>query len=308
MAQPHICFILHGRRSPSHWPDRLLRQFSRRFVVQIHITTSGLRAEEVACLAVTQGCDFVIAVGGDGTVHEVVNGVMRAPAERRARVTLGVLPVGTGNDFARSLGMSASVSRLYRLIQRDSARWLDLGRIDTLGEAPWTRYFANIASLGVSSAVVERVARMPRWLPAGPAYGLGAVLSLLTWRPSRMQVTFDEGTVIEEPMVDLCLANGRYFGGGLGVAPEARQDDGLLDVVMIRNASVVAFLRFMPLMRQTRRIDDARVRYAKSRGVRVSSDPPGCPLEADGEQLGSAPVRVSVLPGALRWLGCESGR
>ncbi|TDR73591.1 diacylglycerol/lipid kinase family protein [Paludibacterium purpuratum] len=303
MAQPHICFILHGRRSPAHWPDRLLRQFSRGYAVHIHITSSGLRAEEVACQAVTQGCDFVVAVGGDGTVHEVVNGVMRAPAAQRERVTLGILPVGTGNDFARSIGMNASVSRLYRLIQSGSARRLDLGCIETLGSQPATRYFANIASLGISSAVVDRVARMPRWLPAGLAYGLGTVLSLLTWRPARLRLTFDEGNVREESMINLCLANGRYFGGGLGVAPRARLDDGLLEIVMIRNATVAAFLRLLPLLRQARPIDDARVCYAQSRGLRISTEPPGCPLEADGERIGREPVRVSVLPGALRWLG-----
>ncbi|BEV71970.1 diacylglycerol kinase family lipid kinase [Paludibacterium sp. THUN1379] len=302
MDQPHICFILHGRRSPAHLPDRLLRQFSRHFVVHIHITTSGLRAEEVACLAVTQGCHYVVAVGGDGTVHEMVNGVMRAPEALRQQVTLAILPFGTGNDFARSLGMNASVSRLYRLIRRDSTRRLDLGRIVMPTGEAGSRYFANIASLGISSAVVDRVARFPRWLPAGLAYGLGTMLALLTWRPARMRLVLADGSVHEEAMINLCLANGRYFGGGLGVAPTAQLDDGVLEVVMIRNASVAAFLRFMPVLHKAQRIDDPRVCYLQSSRVEVRTDPPGCPLEADGEKIGREPVTIDLLPGALCWV------
>lgn len=305
MAQAHICFILHGRRCPAHLPNRLLEHFSPAFEVSIHLTTSGQGAEEAACLAVEQGCDYLISVGGDGTIHEMVNGVMRADAARRARVTLGVLPYGTGNDFARTLGAANAVSGLARQIHEGRVRPLDLGRVRA-GADGAVRYFANIASLGISSAVVDRVARLPRWLPSSLAYAIGTLWSLARWRPARMRLDLEDGEVREETLINLCLANGRYFGGGLGVAPQARADDGWLELVMIRRASIGAFLRFLPALRRGRRIDDARVVYARCRGVRISTWPEGCPLEADGERIGHAPVQIDLLPGALRWLCATS--
>jgi len=121
-----------------------------------------------------------------------------------------------------------------------------------------------------------------------------------------MRLVADDGSIREETLINLCLANGRYFGGGLGVAPTACPDDGLLDVVLIRNASMGAFLRFLPALRHGRRIDDPRVLYTRCRSLQIDTLPPGCPLEADGERIGLAPVTVDLLPGALAWL-CADG-
>jgi diacylglycerol kinase (ATP) len=304
MAQPHICFILHGRRCPPHLPNRLFEQFSPAFEISIHITSSAVGAEDAACLAIEQGCNYLIAVGGDGTVHEVVNGVMRVDEARRGRVTLGILPYGTGNDFARTLGMTGSIAGLHRLIGERRVRRLDLGRLRQCNDDGTVRttYFANIASLGISATVVDRVAALPRWFPSALAYAVGIVWALLRWRPLRMRFAFDDGRTYEETLLNVCLANGRYFGGGLGVAPDARADDGQLDLVMIRRASVGAFLRFLPSLRRGRRIDDDRVVYARCRASTIDTLPPGCPLEADGEHVGCAPVTIDLLPAALAWL------
>ena len=303
MAQPLICFILHGRRCPGSLPDRLLESFAE-FQVEIHITSSSLGAEEVACLAVEQGCDYLIAVGGDGTVHEMVNGVMRATSSARGKVVLGVLTYGTGNDFARSLGVTHSIEALRALIVAGTTRRLDLGSLSCTGldRAPRRIYFTNIASLGISSAVVARVKSLPRWLPAPLAFSWATTLSLLSWRPRRMTLRLDGGAAQSEALIELCVANGRFFGGGLGIAPEARLDDGLLNVVMIRTASVSVFLRFMRALRQARKIDNPRIEYRVCRRVEIDTPPGDGLLEVDGELVGHASAQIELVPGALRWL------
>lgn len=303
MAHSRIRFILHGRRSPHHLPDRLLALFAG-YAVDIHITTSADGAAGAARRALEAGCDYLVAVGGDGTVHEMVNGVMAAPPAQRQRLVLGVLPYGTGNDFARTLGIGASPSGLARLIAQQRVRSLDLGRVTCIGDdgREHVRYFANIASLGASAAVVERVARLPRWLPSSLAYGVGIVSALATWRGSAMTVRQDDGETVCQPLVNLCLANGRYFGGGIGIAPQAEPDDGRFDTVCIHRAGVGAFLRFLPALRQGRRIDDARIAYGHCRRLSVVTEPAGCPVEADGERIGRAPATFELLPGALDWL------
>jgi diacylglycerol kinase (ATP) len=304
MAQARIGFILHGQRCPTHLPNRLLERFTPDFLVDIHITSSALGALEVATLAVEQGCDYLIAVGGDGTINEMVNGVMRAPSAQRKRVILGVLPCGTGNDFARSLASNTTLVELQRLVLQGDSRELDLGRLDYRdaqgGEQ--LRYFANIASLGISSSVVERVQQQPRWLPAAAAYALATIQTLLVLRPSRLRLQLDQRPVQSESLIQLSLANGRFFGGGLGIAPSARLDDGWLDVVMIRGASAWAFLRFLPALRQARLIQDARISYDRCHRIEISAQSGNCLLEADGEQISATAVVIDLIPAALRWL------
>ncbi|WP_293765100.1 diacylglycerol kinase family protein [uncultured Aquitalea sp.] len=298
MNHPRLAFILHGQRCPRSLPNRLLETFSREFRVDIHITTSGSSAEELALAAVTQGCDFLVAVGGDGTIHEVINGVMRAPEALRERVAVGALPYGTGNDFVRSLGVSDSVSQLYRLVTDRQVRRIDLGKLTRAdGTVMW---FGNIASVGISSAIVERVKRLPRWLPAAVAFYFSIIATLLSYRARKMRLTLDGVAQPEESCVSLCVANGRYFGSGLGIAPMARLDDGLLEVVMIRNANSWDFIRFLPTLRKAQPVLHPKVRYLSGKVVELEAG--ASAVEVDGELAGQAPVRIEVAASALRCL------
>ncbi|BBF86586.1 transcription regulator [Aquitalea magnusonii] len=301
MVQTRLVFILHGLRCPRSLPDRLLQRFAAHYQVDIHITTSAVSAEDMALQAVAQGCDYLIAVGGDGTIHEVINGVMRADAAARERVAVGALPFGTGNDFVRSLGVNDSLEQLEQLIASQRVRRIDLGRLSLRGEAgERVIWFGNIASLGISSAIVEQVRRLPGWLPASVAFYLSILLTLLRYRPRRMQLTLEGGEVISGDFLSLCVANGRYFGSGLGIAPMARLDDGLLEVVMIKRGGGLDFLRHLPSLRKAQPVLDERVRYLSVRSLRIEGQ--ACPLEVDGELAGYAPVHIEVLPQALRCL------
>ncbi len=285
-------------------PDDLLKVFANDFQVDIHITTSSVSAEEVAFQAVRDGCVYLIAAGGDGTIHEVVNGVMRCPAESRGHVAVGALPLGSGNDFVRSIGMTGGIRELRAMIRDEAVRAIDLGlAVVTEPDGGEKRvYFDNIASLGIGSAIVEKVNRRPSWLSASAAFH-GAILStLVTWRPQRMRVRVDGGEWIDGAFQAVCIANGRFFGSGLGVAPDARLDDGRFEVVLIRDAGARDFVRFLPQLKKSQRIASPKIEYLSGGLVEVAGVGGAPSIEADGEHLGRGAVRFSVVPAALRCL------
>jgi diacylglycerol kinase family enzyme len=139
-------------------------------------------------------------------------------------------------------------------------------------------------------------------MPAALAFSWGTVRALAAMRPRRMRFRTDSGEAFSGEFVEVCLANGRFFGGGLGIAPTALLDDGLLNLVMIRGASSRVFLRFLPALRRAKPIHDARIEYRCCRSVEIEALPQDTCLVADGELLDSVPCVIDVVPRALRWL------
>lgn len=300
MSPPsRIVFILHGRHCPQGLPEPLLAPLRADFDVDVLLTSSADSATRYARDAALSGARWVVAVGGDGTVHEVVNGLMSVPEAARQQVALAVLPTGTGNDFARSLGSGNSVPDLLALMAAGQVHALDLIRV-TLADGS-VRWCNNIGSIGITSDIVRRVKAMPARLPASLAFYSAVTTALLRWQPQAMQLTLD-GQRIDGRFTCVSAANGRFFGSGLGIAPEARLDDGLMEVVLIDNAGSLDFIRLLPQLRQARPLADPRVRYLRGRVLTVEGDAARCPLELDGELAGHAPVRFELVPAALRCL------
>ncbi|MEQ6291925.1 diacylglycerol kinase family protein [Vogesella sp. GCM10023246] len=296
---PRIVFIVHGRHNPQGLAEAQLAPLRGSFDIDVLLTSSADSATRFAREAALSGAHWVIAVGGDGTVHEVVNGLMSVPAARRDNVVLGVLPTGTGNDFARSLKSGDSLSRLLAMIAAGRVHALDLIRV-TLADGN-VRWCNNIGSIGISSDIVRRVKRLPSRLPASLAFYSAVSSALLAWQPQPMRLMLD-GEPITGRFTCVSAANGRYFGSGLGIAPDARCNDGLLDVVLIGNAGSLDFLRLLPQLRRAQRLDDPRIRYLRGRSLTVDGDARRCPLELDGELYGATPVRFDIEPAALNCL------
>lgn len=303
-----IVFIIHGRHCPDGLPQQLLQPFRDQFSVDVLLTTSASSATRLAREAALSSARWVIAVGGDGTVHEVVNGLMSVPAAQRQQLVLGVLPSGTGNDFVRTLGSGRHSDDLLALIAAGHAYPLDLIRVTTRGNdgQPQVRWCNNIASLGISSDIVRRVKRLPAWLPASAAFSSAVLAALLRFRPRPMRLTLD-GETIAGRFLCLSVANGRYFGSGLGIAPQARLDDGLFELVLIRDGNGLDFLRLLPQLRAAQPLRDPRVRYLRGRQLQVDGAAADCPLELDGELCGSAPVTFELVPAALQCLMLPPG-
>jgi len=234
---------------------------------------------------------LLVVVGGDGTVNEVVNGIAGTAAE------IAVLPCGTGQDFGRTHGTPARFDDAVQAALRGETRTIDLGRVQL--EDGTSRAFANVGSAGMSGAVARRANAMTKALGGRATFFYALTREFLAWQNTRVLVELDEGVRREGPMHDVIVANGRYHGGGMKLAPEARQDDGVFDVVLIGDVTKLDFLTTAPKLYSGRYLSHPKVELLRSSTVRIDADAP-LPLEVDGEPIGTTPARLEVLPSALR--------
>jgi YegS/Rv2252/BmrU family lipid kinase len=257
--------------------------------------------------AVAAGRRLVVAVGGDGTASEVIDGLLCGGFQEQ----FGFIPRGTGGDFRRSLGIPNDVPGAALLLAAAAARTIDLGRVEFTGNdgRPAVRHFANVASCGVSGVVAGNVNRSGKWLGGKLSFKLAAARSLAGWRDQRVRWRADGGPWVEQAVTALAVCNGRHFGGGMMVAPEARLDDGLLDVTVWHGLGLVDFVTKEPLLYDGRHVRLPNTRTLRARTVEV--EPLGAApvlLEVDGEQPGRLPARFTVLPGALSLRGASLAR
>jgi diacylglycerol kinase (ATP) len=232
---------------------------------------------------------LLVVVGGDGTVNEVVNGV--ADAE------IALLPAGTGQDFARTHGVPSRLDEAVRVALAGDTRTIDLGRVECEGGT--SRLFANVGSAGMSGAVARRANTMTKALGGRTTFFYALTREFLAWQNTHVAVDLDGGLRREGPMHDVIVANGRYHGGGMKLAPDARQDDGLFDVVLIGDVTKLDFLTTAPKLYSGRYLAHPKVELLRSPTVKVEAAEP-LPLEVDGEPIGTSPARFEVVPSALR--------
>jgi diacylglycerol kinase (ATP) len=266
------------------------------------VTSRRGHATELARRAVEQeGRTYLVAVGGDGTVHEVVNGLVDAGTGqlRGDDPVLGVVGNGSGCDLVRTFGLDRSPEVLARHLASDATMRIDLGRVrfvDRAG-APAAAVFANIAEAGFGGSVVSAAARLPRRL--GPSrYVVGIVAAWGRFRRVTTSVTVDGGERTD-PLCNVVVANGQFFGGGLLVAPRAMPTDGRFNV-QTWGGTPTDVLRAGRLLRTGRHLARPDVREWQSAEVTVDAAEP-LPVEADGEMLGRTPASFDVLPSVLRF-------
>ena len=254
-------------------------------------------ATEIARDAVENGSRFVAAMGGDGTVHEVVNGMIENDRALNPEAVFGIVAAGTGSDFIKTFGIPATPSHAVAHLDGDEAFPIDIGKItfDDDGRRA-VRYFANIAEAGLGAEVVARAARLPRWL--GPTVYFFAFW--LTMRKHRVaQATVDlVDRRYEGYMNSLVVANGQFFGGGMKVAPKAAPTDGVLDV-QIEHARKKDAIALIPRIYKGEHVPHPDIEEAKRARLSVSADRPLL-IEADGEVIGHTPATFEVLRDALR--------
>jgi YegS/Rv2252/BmrU family lipid kinase len=271
------------------------------------LATAGLSAEvyetshrghaiELARTAALKGFDTVVAVGGDGTVNEVVNGLIDGDLPVSA-ASLGVVAAGSGADFARSFGLPKHVDHELAGIEGRTRR-LDVGKIQcspTIGSEPVTRYFVNAAEAGMAAATVERAERLPRWF--GKArYLIAFWPSLVRFDPVEMTVSV--GTASHTGLAHNALvANGRYIGGGMQISPHSDPGDGRFDIQVNIGPKRQA-LTLVPKIYRGSHLPDQRIIQMSGPDVVVDTARP-VPIEADGEMVGVTPARFSILPGVL---------
>lgn len=263
----------------------------------------------VARRGAEQGYGLIIAVGGDGHVHEIINGLLQAdigPDE----IALGIVPVGSGNDFVKMLDLPAEdVAVACRRIAQGETRVVDVGRINLMAGPRHTifdvaagrpRYFANVLGMGFTALTAVESQKID-WLTGLPLYLVALIRTLaLTYRTPEMRIDLD-GRTIHQRTTEVAVANGRCEGGGFWIAPDAEIDDGLFDVAHLRGLSRVGILRIVPDVLQGTHTDKEPVTMAQTRYVSMKSELP-LPVQADGEILASSITRLEaeIVPRCLR--------
>lgn len=265
-------------------------------------TVYPTHAIELARQAGEQGYDLVVAMGGDGTVHEVVNGLMQAPAEKRP--VLGVVPVGSGNDFAHAIGVPMEPARALTHALHGEPSRVDLGLMTD--EHDRREYFDNTLGIGFDAVVTIRSHKLP--LVRGFLMYLIAVIQtiLLNHKPAHMQIRADD-QAWEQSALMLTVCNGPRQGGGFIISPDAKNDDGILHYAIVGNVGRITMFRLVPEFMKGTQERFPQVRLGACRRLAVSAD---CPLylHADGEiytAFGSnlRQLRLEVLPAALEVIG-----
>ena len=293
-----------GRRAG--WAEFEARLVGALGALEVERTRGPGDAARLAREAARAGVSRVLVAGGDGTLSEAVNGLLAAGLGNA--VELGLLPFGTGSDFARALGMPADPAQAVEVLASGKPRPVDAGRlrsIDAQGRER-TVWFANEVSAGVSAQVVSNVKRGLRWLGGRAAFQWATLRALVAYSPAELVVRVDGAIAFEGPAALAVAANGGWFGGGMHVAPAARLDDGLLDAVVVRG---LAGARLLPKLRKLYtgdHVSDPAVCCLRGREISIEARAGEVPLEADGELAGCLPACIEVLPGALTLLAPAS--
>lgn len=268
---------------------------------RVESSGSADEAREIVEAGLDAGCATVVAVGGDGTVHSVLN----ALGPEFDRAALAILPLGTANDLARSLSVPLDLSEAVEAVAAGRTRRLDVVEVRAHGDGgdgEDVRYFANVATGGFAGQVREDLDEddKSRWGPLSYVRaGLEQMGDIDRWRVE-MELEGEPGSVGgPQTIVNIVVANGSRAGGNLPVAPDADPGDGLLDVVWIREGSTAELGALAAKMAAGQHLDEDRVETARARSVRVRTDPV-MPFTADGEPFSSDDVEFRVLPGVLR--------
>jgi diacylglycerol kinase (ATP) len=250
---------------------------------------------DLASEAADGGAALLVVVGGDGSVYEAANGIAG-----RHDVELTMLPRGTGRDFVRTFGITGKPAEVAATALRGTTRVLDLGRVTyrSWSGAEETAWFANVASAGMSGAIAQRANETTKALGGKVSYAWATLAVFARWQNGEVRVGVD-GEARSGRMQDVVVANGRYFGGGMKICPDAEPDDGLFDVLTIGDVSRVELLQTMPKLYRGTHLPHKKGELLRGRVVTVESDEP-LPIELDGEQPGTTPARFELVPGALR--------
>lgn len=261
----------------------------------------------IAERAAKSGRDFIIACGGDGTINEVANGILNSGVDAE----LGVLPSGTGGDFRRTLGMPNGHREAAAALRDGETKRIDVGRVTFKGHdgEDIRRYFLNVSSAGLAADIIQRVksTKVFDWLPVESLRGranfaVSTLQEVLNLDPVLVRVKFDDEEEHTVQTIAFCIANSRYFGGGMFIAPDAKINDGLLDVVNIGDIGTAKILLNAHTLYRGTHFDLKEVKGKLASRIEISpaDDSTEIHIETDGELPGKLPAIYDVVPSALR--------
>lgn len=287
------CVILNPSAGSAGDLDDLTDRLGRLLDAEICVTTKPGSAARLARTAIRKGAELIVAAGGDGTLNGVINGV----ADKADAARVGLIPLGTGNDFARTLGIPTDLEAAIEVVRGGETRAIDLVRV-TSDEV---RYFVNVSAGGFSGLVNEKLTPEMKkaWGPL--AYLRSAAAALPELRAYQTTIAFDNTESLMLDLYNVVVANGRYVAGGTLIAPEASIDDGMLDIILIQKRSAPELALLAASVALGTHLSNEAVVFRRAAKLTVNSKP-GMWFNVDGELVGNEPARFEILPRALRFV------
>ena len=253
------------------------------------------RADGVECLAV---------MGGDGTLNEVSQGYLDAEGQPLEGPDLALIPSGTGGDFRKTFGLGSTLEEAVERLATAKARPLDLGSLEITAHSGETirRAFLNITSFGLGGLTDRLVNAGPKWIGGRAAFFVGSLRALVSYSNAPVRLRVDGQVLLEAPIVNVAVANGKYFGGGMKIAPDALPDDGLFDVIAMHDLTRAQGVALSPRIYQGTHLGQPGVRFARGSLIEAESLVPRAEvlIDMDGETPGRLPLVARVARGALK--------
>ncbi|MCK5135152.1 MAG: diacylglycerol kinase family lipid kinase [Bacteroidales bacterium] len=294
-----------GGKTERDWPviNQLLEKHGIRF--EPCFTNRRLHASIIARNKIDEGYSKIIIVGGDGTMNEVINGVFAQNRIHTTEVMLGMISVGTGNDWARMFNIPADYEKAILTIKQQKTFIQDAGLVNyRKNDKEWKRYFINIAGMGFGARVVERSNRMKDKGKSGPLlYFYNIFFSLIRYRALNAEIDID-GKTIDRSIFSMNVGICMYNGGGMMPVPHAIADDGLYSITLIKKIGKLNVLANMKRLYNGSIIMHSKVETYTARSVQIDG-PARLQIETDGESLGHGPMRFQIIPKSVRVISGE---
>lgn len=291
-----------GGKTERRWPElratiaEAFGPFEERF------TRAAGDATRLTREALRAGAELVVAVGGDGTINEVVNGFFDEAGPVNPKASFGIVPAGTGGDFIKTLGVPRDTFAAAAAL-KSAPRAIDVGRLCYVdaGGQPALRHFINIASFGIGGLVDRYVNQSSKALGGKLSFAIATLKAGAAYKNARVRLTLDDGPAKEGRIYNVAVANGRYFGGGMKVAPDAALDDGWFDVITMGDFNFGdLILRGLDIY-SGKHLSNPKVSVHRARRIEATPTDGGeVLLDVDGEAPGRLPATFELLPGALQ--------
>lgn len=300
VVNPHSANGSTGKR----WPGFLKQLKHHGYSIDFAYTSGTGEATSITRRILQEGHTRIISVGGDGTMNEVVNGFFSEGHLINPSAELALLSHGTGGDFLRTLTIPRGIEGFLEILRQGHKRTIDVGEVQYVDKYSQLirRYFLNVADVGLGGETVARVNQQSKLLGGRLSFLMGSILSILCYRNKKMVCNIDGRSRIEGRQNSIIVANGRYFGGGMMIAPNAEIDDGLFDVIILGDFSAWTLLRHLPKIYKGEHLKIPGVTEQRGSSVVIETEEKAL-LDIDGEQPGQAPLIFTIHPKILQIWG-----
>lgn len=274
-----------------------LKSFLKEF--KYEFTEKPFQAAEISRAAIKEGSELIVGVGGDGTMHEIANGFFEDENPINPETALGIVPSGTGSDFSRSLNIPSGLKNALHVITQAPTNMIDIGRVQFRNHLnkEEERYFLNVSDFGIGGEVVYRM-NLEKMEKKATSYLKCLINTFMTYRNKSLRIKIDGTDLPDDVYMVGAISNGRIFGKGMKIAPEASLDDGLFDIVLVKGMKKLEFFRNVFKIYTGTHLSHPKISLIRGKKVEVlpAREEEKILIEADGEQVGSLPATFRVVP------------